>query len=72
MILYVNGAGWGNTEPVSGLKKKISYPLKTRLLNFNPVSLGAGRDGYPKKPVPLPSLNSGVQMWVDSIFYPGE
>ena len=39
-----------------GFKKKISYPLKTRLLNFNPVPLGAGRGGYPKKPAPLPSL----------------
>ena len=66
------GRGGAIPEPAPGFKKTISYPLKTRLLNFNPVSLGAGRDGYPKKPVPLPSLNSGVQMWVDSIFYPGE
>ena len=51
------GAGWGNTRTRPEFKKKISYPLKTRLLNFNPVPLGAGRGGYPKKPAPLPSLN---------------
>ena len=57
MILYVNGAGWGNTRTCPGLKKKIPYPLKTSLLNFNPIPLGAGWGGYPKKPAPLPSLS---------------
>ena len=39
-------------EPAPGLKTK----SHTRLLNLNPVPLGAGRGGYLKKPVPLPSL----------------
>ena len=29
---------------------------QTRLFKFNPVPLGTGRGGYPKKPAPLPSL----------------
>ena len=59
MILYVNGAGWGNTRTCPGLKKKIPYPLKTRLLNFKSVPLGAGRVPEKTRPVAIPSLGKG-------------
>ena len=51
-------AGWGNTRTRPGLKKKISYSFKTRLLNLNPVPLGTGWGGYPKKLASLPSLST--------------
>ena len=31
--------------------------MGTRLLNLNSVLLGAGRGGYPKKPVAIPTLS---------------
>ena len=50
------GVGWGNTRPRPGFFKPFPNPPQTRLIKFNPVPLGAGRGGYPKKPAPLPSL----------------
>ena len=52
------GRGGAIPQPAPGLKKN-SYPPQTRLLNLNPVPLGVGRGGYPKKPAPLPSLCIG-------------
>ena len=40
----------------SGFFKLFSNPSQTRLIKFNPVPLGEGRGGYPKKPAPLSSL----------------
>ena len=39
-----------------GFFKQFPNPSQTRLFKFNLVPLGAGQDGYPKKPAPLPSL----------------
>ena len=50
------GAGWGNTRTRPGFFKQFPNPSQTRLFKFNLVPLGAGQDGYPKKPAPLPSL----------------
>ena len=36
-------------EPASGLKKKISYPFQTRLLNLNLIPLGAGTQKNPPR-----------------------
>ena len=35
--------------------KKISYPSQTRLINFNPIPLGAGRVPEKTRPVAIPT-----------------
>ena len=49
--------------------KKFPYPSQTRLLNLNSVPLGAGWDGYSKKPAPLPSLGTRTSSFGVLIFF---
>ena len=67
----MRGAGQDGAmpEPAPGFKKKYHTPSHTRLLNLNPIPLGTGRGGYPKKPASLPSLFKSCYFSPTTLFW---